>query len=778
MIKLIYVWFFLILNLFFACFNKEGPFIEETLSENKDPIEIMTSELDEENSEENSEENLPDSDDVNLNSNLSKTIYQISPNITLFFTYPGQDSEMLDFFLDLISRQNTDSFLDFCFYGLSHEKVLLALEEAIARGVHLRLVGNRDKQKKLSDQTGLYYSAYYRLAFALDQAFPVDGKKRINFPKDQGFADFNLVNEEGSMHNKFAIFTDQEGKEYLFTGSTNCTESGFTLNNNNSLLISDQAMVATYRNQFKFLLGEVDLNPPQDLINHQVDGVLFEVFFSPHIQAGRSALEHLITKIDQVQESIYFMIFSFTHQDLASTLIKKNKEGLIVKGIFDKSQLDNSSEELFAHQGIPWRVDGNEKNKNDYGGKLHHKTMILDHGEESATVITGSFNWSYLANSINNENLIFIHSKKIAQIYLNEWQMRWEEAEEEEIQTGDEADYQNIIINEVMWMGSRRESDLTLAQDEFIELKNMTSKRINLNCWLIEKAAPNGKPLVLNNYIEPNSYLVILGNSKAESAFSPSQFIVNSDLSISNNKIELVLKDVRGEVIDYAGDGSSGNDLAGENGSGSGSLKKSMARLLDWGDGRLAENWFTTKNQANISLLYSYPLYNFATPGVENDWSDNNYQALDLIISEVCWSGTNASSTNEWLELYNNTEQDINLAGWSLIGDDDGQPIDIALAGIILAKGHFLLERTDDDSVKDVEADFFFKGGFNNKGENLTLYYGSDEIDKIKMSEANQGWAAGSSQPKLSMVRIDYSQAGESSNWQNGLGDEEGAGQK
>ena len=62
----------------------------------------------------------------------------------------------------------------------------------------------------------------------------------------------------------------------------------------------------------------------------------------------------------------------------------------------------------------------------------------------------------------------------------------------------------------------------------------------------------------------------------------------------------------------------------------------------------------------------------------------------DVVINEVAWMGTAASDSDEWIELYNATDQDIDLAGWTLTSSD-GTPV-IHLAGTILARGHYLLE--------------------------------------------------------------------------------------
>jgi hypothetical protein len=81
----------------------------------------------------------------------------------------------------------------------------------------------------------------------------------------------------------------------------------------------------------------------------------------------------------------------------------------------------------------------------------------------------------------------------------------------------------------------------------------------------------------------------------------------------------------------------------------------------------------------------------------------------DVVVSEVAWMGTAASSYDEWMELANNTGTDIDLNGW-VLRSADGTP-SITLSGIIPAHGRFLLERTDDTSVPDLAADLIYATG-------------------------------------------------------------------
>lgn len=702
----------------------------------------------------------------------SQEDYQIiyGTDIDLYFTSPPTDPQLDDKLVSLINNQVTSETLDVCFYGFNRDVVITALENAIARGVHIRFIGNIDGSTNLSAKAGSYYEGYYRIADALDKKFPISGKKRVNFPDDNGFEDFRLVNSSAIMHNKFVLLKDSSGSRYLYTGSTNCTDTGFERNNNNSLIIRDDAIVAVYRQQFEYLLGLSGSNQINTVNHLVIDNIPVDVLFAPNILDGQRVMDHLMNVVSLADSSLHFMIFSFPHVGLNNLILSKFDSGLDVKGIFDESQLNNSQEEFLAQRGVPCKIDGNNYVENNHGGKLHHKVMIIDSGQNDAVVVTGSFNWSDNANLNNNENLLFIHSKEIAQQYENEWNNRWAEGTPVvTVPPGDEANYQDVIINEVMWMGSRQSYSEAKTKDEFIELKNMTDSTINLTGWAIQGAGMSAKPIIMpeNSFILANSYLVVLSNSKSYSAFQPTKYVINGDLSIPNKNLNLILTDPDGTVIDYAGNGSSGDNFGGFNGSGDGGLKKSLARKDVYSDGRNKENWFTTNSQVNISSDYEYLNYVCATPDAYNNSSPITYNPLNIVFSEIDWAGTTVSSTDEWIELYNNTSSAINLIGWTIQGD-----VTIDLAGTIPAGGHFLLERTDENSVPSADSDQIYTGSLNNAGGKLSLLYNYMAIDSINMES---GWDSGASDPKISMERIRLDQVSDSSNWQYGIGDYQGA---
>ena len=120
-----------------------------------------------------------------------------------------------------------------------------------------------------------------------------------------------------------------------------------------------------------------------------------------------------------------------------------------------------------------------------------------------------------------------------------------------------------------------------------------------------------------------------------------------------------------------------------------------------------------------------------------------------IVISELAWMGTEASSNDEWIELRNEGSSEISLEGWTLSAVD-GSP-SINLSGTIPSGGYFLLERTDDESVPEVDANLIYVGSLGNSGEFLELRDGDGAL--VDSVSAGDGWMAGDNVSKLTMER-------------------------
>lgn len=133
-----------------------------------------------------------------------------------------------------------------------------------------------------------------------------------------------------------------------------------------------------------------------------------------------------------------------------------------------------------------------------------------------------------------------------------------------------------------------------------------------------------------------------------------------------------------------------------------------------------------------------------------------------IIINEIAWMGTKTSYNDEWLELFNNTNQKIDLTGWQLAAQD-GAPI-IILSGKINAGSFYLLERTDDNTLPQLSADQIYSGALGNNGEYLILYDSTKNI--IDSLDCSGGWFAGDNDTKQTMERKNLTSVSTPDNWQ------------
>ncbi|KKQ27910.1 MAG: Mucin-2 [Candidatus Magasanikbacteria bacterium GW2011_GWC2_37_14] len=176
--------------------------------------------------------------------------------------------------------------------------------------------------------------------------------------------------------------------------------------------------------------------------------------------------------------------------------------------------------------------------------------------------------------------------------------------------------------------------------------------------------------------------------------------------------------------------------------------------------------------------VYQFRVQAVDEVGNATDWVESDTVIPDwpktIIINEIAWMGTGPTpdqKNDEWLELYNNTEAEIDLSTWQIL--INSQPLTWNKINTkISAGGYYLLERTDDSSVVNIPADGFFtiSGGLNNSGANLKLVNNGQTIDEINCVS---GWYAGliANNKYRSMQRIFANQPGSMvNNWQTALG--------
>lgn len=136
-------------------------------------------------------------------------------------------------------------------------------------------------------------------------------------------------------------------------------------------------------------------------------------------------------------------------------------------------------------------------------------------------------------------------------------------------------------------------------------------------------------------------------------------------------------------------------------------------------------------------------------------------QLRDVVISEVAWAGSADSASDEWIELYNNTNQSIDLTNWMI--DDDNGAQTYPLQGSIGAHSYLLLESRELST--SLPGDVIKTTSLSNAGDSLVLKdAGQHAIDTVNSTSGT--WFAGSATTHATMERTDLQGDGDSAtNW-------------
>ncbi len=231
----------------------------------------------------------------------------------------------------------------------------------------------------------------------LEVKLVTDKDNKNNF---QGIKTVKNYNTQQLMHNKFCIIDNKT----IITGSYNPTKKESN-NTNNILIINSNYLAQNYEEEFGELWNK-EFGEGKRTKNHVVylNNKRVENYFCPEDDCSNKVLKEL----SKANESIRFMIFSFTDKEIGDKLIQKYKEGTKIDGLLEATQKSNYTQF--------WRLKEEGINVKWYERKykLHDKVFVID----ATIVITGSYNPTGNADRKNDENIIVIEDRGIAKKYL------------------------------------------------------------------------------------------------------------------------------------------------------------------------------------------------------------------------------------------------------------------------------------------------------------------------------------------------------------------------
>jgi len=284
--------------------------------------------------------------------------------------------------------------VDVSIYGFNRQPILGALNNAVQRGVRVRLVTDELNAEQMLANVN------------------------TDFP-------YILSNSDGLMHNKFMV-TDAATiqNSWVITGSMNWTDSNIWDDPNNVLFIQDQALAKAYTIEFEEQWGSHIDEPDEanakfgsakaDNTPHQfnIGGVMTESYFSPSDHTN----DQILRSLETADYELAIGLFSFTENSFGSVIVQKFDEGIEVLGIIENIEDSGAEYQYLVENSVPVYA-------HSYPGQFHHKYGIIDywHPESDPMVITGSHNWTFSADNINDENTLILHDANWANVYFQEF---------------------------------------------------------------------------------------------------------------------------------------------------------------------------------------------------------------------------------------------------------------------------------------------------------------------------------------------------------------------
>ena len=263
----------------------------------------------------------------------------------------------------------------------------------------------------------------------------------------------------GLMHHKFVLIDNN----ILVTGSANFTLSGIhgdmgepasRGNPNHLLRLDNPQLVSVFREEFEFMWGggpEGTLQsrfglrkPHRPLRSLTVGDTLVSVKFSPTsttLPWEQSTNGEIAAALNNAQHQVDLALFVFSAQDITNQLIERHQAGVEVRALIDRGfAFRHYSEGLdmlgvaLADEQCRYEVDNQPWDppissvgvaQLPPGDILHHKFALID----DSLVITGSHNWSNVANVSNDEAVLMIQNQTVAAHFRREFDRLYRTAE-------------------------------------------------------------------------------------------------------------------------------------------------------------------------------------------------------------------------------------------------------------------------------------------------------------------------------------------------------------
>lgn len=147
-----------------------------------------------------------------------------------------------------------------------------------------------------------------------------------------------------------------------------------------------------------------------------------EVAFAP----GDDIEERLLDALGQARRQVLMQAYMLTSKPLTQGLVAARRRGVDVRVLVDAGQLNkNGRDRIATLQAAGVKVAQETRYKS-----AHNKVIVIDATDADATVITGSYNFTWTAQNKNAENILIARrNPPLAARYAANWMRHFQEAE-------------------------------------------------------------------------------------------------------------------------------------------------------------------------------------------------------------------------------------------------------------------------------------------------------------------------------------------------------------
>ena len=282
--------------------------------------------------------------------------------------------------------------VDMAIYGYSSTpEIENAVRNAKARGVKFRLVYDIDSKG--------------------ENIYPNTFEFTKLIPENRSDKESNEI--RNTMHNKFYIFDNQT----VITGSANLSHTDMSGYNSNSIIVIKNPQIAEYYTQeFEQMYNGKFHNDKISTPAKKAGNI--SIYFSPQDKGIKNGVLPLIKN---AKKYIYIPAFVITEKRITQELINAKRRGVDVRVIADAL---NASTLHSKHKEL--RASGVQVKAENYAGKMHSKSMIID----DEYLIIGSMNFSNSGENRNDENMVVLYSPDGAKFYKQFFLYQWDKIPE------------------------------------------------------------------------------------------------------------------------------------------------------------------------------------------------------------------------------------------------------------------------------------------------------------------------------------------------------------